>query len=116
MFFISLSYDFVCSSHGLSLSLSLSLTAEISFICKTPAIADIVILVDGSWSIGRFNFRLVRTFLESLVTAFSIRSDQTRIGETLFLISYIIMCLILMIHNIYMYVRGGVYRTGSVQW
>ncbi|XP_060771295.1 collagen alpha-1(XIV) chain isoform X2 [Neoarius graeffei] len=56
------------------------ITEEISFICKTTAIADIVILVDGSWSIGRFNFRLVRTFLESLVTAFSIRSDQTRIG------------------------------------
>ncbi|XP_046715075.1 collagen alpha-1(XIV) chain-like isoform X3 [Silurus meridionalis] len=53
---------------------------EISFTCTTPAIADIVILVDGSWSIGRFNFRLVRTFLESLVTAFSISSDQTRIG------------------------------------
>ncbi|KAM9495088.1 collagen alpha-1(XIV) chain isoform 1-T1 [Clarias gariepinus] len=53
---------------------------EISFTCKTPAIADIVILVDGSWSIGRFNFRLVRTFLESLVTAFSVSSDQTRIG------------------------------------
>ncbi|XP_060742438.1 collagen alpha-1(XIV) chain-like isoform X2 [Tachysurus vachellii] len=53
---------------------------EISFMCKTPAIADIVILVDGSWSIGRFNFRLVRTFLENLVTAFSISSDQTRIG------------------------------------
>ncbi|XP_047015920.1 collagen alpha-1(XIV) chain isoform X3 [Ictalurus punctatus] len=53
---------------------------ENSFTCKTPAIADIVILVDGSWSIGRFNFRLVRTFLESLVSAFSISSDQTRIG------------------------------------
>ncbi|KAG9281287.1 collagen alpha-1(XIV) chain-like [Astyanax mexicanus] len=50
------------------------------FVCKTPAIADIVILVDGSWSIGRINFRLVRMFLESLVNAFSVSSDQTRIG------------------------------------
>ncbi|XP_062856462.1 collagen alpha-1(XIV) chain [Trichomycterus rosablanca] len=50
------------------------------FICKTPAIADIVILVDGSWSIGRINFRLVRMFLENLVRAFSVSSDQTRIG------------------------------------
>uniref|UniRef100_A0A669DZ60 Collagen type XIV alpha 1 chain n=1 Tax=Oreochromis niloticus TaxID=8128 RepID=A0A669DZ60_ORENI len=46
----------------------------------TPAIADIVILVDGSWSIGRINFRLVRTFLENLVKAFSVEIDKTRIG------------------------------------
>ncbi|XP_035392263.1 collagen alpha-1(XIV) chain-like isoform X2 [Electrophorus electricus] len=51
-----------------------------AFTCKTPAIADIVILVDGSWSIGRINFRLVRTFLESLVSAFSVSSGQTRVG------------------------------------
>ncbi|XP_071377879.1 collagen alpha-1(XIV) chain-like, partial [Centroberyx affinis] len=48
--------------------------------CKTPAIADIVILVDGSWSIGRINFRLVRMFLENLVKAFSVEFDKTRIG------------------------------------
>ncbi|XP_033854516.1 collagen alpha-1(XIV) chain-like isoform X3 [Acipenser ruthenus] len=50
------------------------------FICKTPAIADIVLLVDGSWSIGRINFRLVRSFLENLVSAFSVGSDKTRVG------------------------------------
>ncbi|KAF3706985.1 Collagen alpha-1(XIV) chain Undulin Precursor [Channa argus] len=50
------------------------------FMCKTPAIADIVILVDGSWSIGRINFRLVRTFLENLVRAFTVEFDKTRIG------------------------------------
>lgn len=49
--------------------------------CKTSAISDIVILVDGSWSIGRINFRLVRTFLENLVRAFNVEFDQTRIGE-----------------------------------
>ncbi|XP_039977374.1 collagen alpha-1(XIV) chain-like isoform X2 [Xiphias gladius] len=54
--------------------------AEEGFMCKTPAIADIVILVDGSWSIGRINFRLVRTFLENLVRAFSVEFDKTRIG------------------------------------
>ncbi|XP_044192655.1 collagen alpha-1(XIV) chain isoform X2 [Thunnus albacares] len=54
--------------------------AEEGFMCKTPAIADIVILVDGSWSIGRINFRLVRTFLENLVKAFSVEFDKTRIG------------------------------------
>ncbi|XP_041665058.1 collagen alpha-1(XIV) chain-like isoform X1 [Cheilinus undulatus] len=50
------------------------------FTCKTSAISDIVILVDGSWSIGRINFRLVRTFLENLVRAFNVEFDQTRIG------------------------------------
>uniref|UniRef100_A0A8C7VPG1 Collagen, type XIV, alpha 1b n=1 Tax=Oncorhynchus mykiss TaxID=8022 RepID=A0A8C7VPG1_ONCMY len=57
---------------------SFSLTEQ--FMCKTPAIADIVILVDGSWSIGRINFRLVRMFLENLVSAFHVEFDKTRIG------------------------------------
>ncbi|XP_038600848.1 collagen alpha-1(XIV) chain isoform X2 [Tachyglossus aculeatus] len=55
-------------------------SAENQFICETPAIADIVILIDGSWSIGRFNFRLVRLFLENLVTAFDVGANKTRIG------------------------------------
>ncbi|XP_059375547.1 collagen alpha-1(XIV) chain, partial [Carassius carassius] len=50
------------------------------FTCRTPAIADIVILVDGSWSIGRINFRLVRMFLESLIRAFAVGSEHTRVG------------------------------------
>ncbi|KAM8841502.1 collagen alpha-1(XIV) chain isoform 2-T2 [Spinachia spinachia] len=54
--------------------------AEDEFMCKTSAISDIVILVDGSWSIGRINFRLIRTFLENLVRAFSVEFDKTRIG------------------------------------
>ncbi|KAM4706318.1 collagen alpha-1(XIV) chain isoform 1-T1 [Rhinophrynus dorsalis] len=53
---------------------------EAQFSCKTPAVADIVILVDGSWSIGRLNFRYVRLFLENLVSAFDVSSDKTRIG------------------------------------
>ncbi|KAM9723926.1 collagen alpha-1(XIV) chain [Menidia menidia] len=50
------------------------------FVCHNEAIADIVILVDGSWSIGRINFRLVRMFLENLVNAFDVGTDKTRIG------------------------------------
>ncbi|XP_063073614.1 collagen alpha-1(XIV) chain, partial [Engraulis encrasicolus] len=50
------------------------------FVCTTTSIADIVILVDGSWSIGRLNFRLVRNFLESLVNAFDVDINKTRIG------------------------------------
>ncbi|KAF7653979.1 hypothetical protein LDENG_00076160 [Lucifuga dentata] len=53
---------------------------EDMFMCETAAIADIVILVDGSWSIGRINFRLVRTFLVNLVKAFAVDFEQTRIG------------------------------------
>lgn len=58
--------------------------AEVKFVCESPAIADIVILVDGSWSIGRFNFRLVRLFLENLVTAFNVGSEKTRVGTSSF--------------------------------
>ncbi|XP_069777040.1 collagen alpha-1(XIV) chain isoform X2 [Narcine bancroftii] len=54
--------------------------AGFQFMCKSPAIADIVVLVDGSWSIGRLNFRLVRLFLENLVSAFNVDSDKIRIG------------------------------------
>lgn len=71
-------FFFVCQSSFLCVCLSL---AEEAFMCKTQAIADVVILVDGSWSIGRINFRLVRTFLESLVRAFDVDFDKTRIGE-----------------------------------
>lgn len=51
------------------------------FVCRSEAVADVVILVDGSWSIGRVNFRLVRMFLENLVDAFDVGIDKTRIGE-----------------------------------
>lgn len=87
MFYILFFHFTICSctpkvgqSDKFSFSACLSLASE-GFMCKTPAIADIVILVDGSWSIGRINFRLVRTFLENLVKAFTVEFDKTRIGE-----------------------------------
>ncbi|XP_050993234.1 collagen alpha-1(XII) chain-like [Labeo rohita] len=52
--------------------------------CETPAVADIVILVDGSWSIGRLNFKTVRIFLGLFVRAFAVGSEQTRIGLVLY--------------------------------
>lgn len=66
--------------HSFGFSLSISHNPVDQFVCTTPAIADIVILVDGSWSIGRINFRLVRMFLENLVNAFDVGIDKTRIG------------------------------------
>lgn len=51
------------------------------FECDSNAAADIMLLVDGSWSIGRTNFRRVRDFLEGLMTPFHIGPDHIRIGE-----------------------------------
>uniref|UniRef100_UPI00358E0FB7 collagen alpha-1(XII) chain-like isoform X2 n=1 Tax=Myxine glutinosa TaxID=7769 RepID=UPI00358E0FB7 len=53
---------------------------EAAFECASTAYADIVILVDGSWSIGRLNFHLVRQFIKSLVQAFDIESGWIRVG------------------------------------
>ncbi|XP_051887631.1 collagen alpha-1(XIV) chain-like [Pristis pectinata] len=52
------------------------------FKCQSNAAADIIIVIDGSWSIGRINFRLVRQFLINLITPFHIGADGIRIGLT----------------------------------
>lgn len=49
--------------------------------CKTTAKADIVLLVDGSWSIGRLNFKTIRTFIARMVGVFDIGPDKVQIGE-----------------------------------
>lgn len=51
------------------------------FECDSDAAAEIMLLVDGSWSIGRTNFRRVRDFLEGLVTPFNIGPEHIQIGE-----------------------------------
>ncbi|XP_028252836.1 collagen alpha-1(XII) chain isoform X3 [Parambassis ranga] len=48
--------------------------------CKTTAKADIVLLVDGSWSIGRINFKTIRNFIARMVSVFDIRPDRVQIG------------------------------------
>ncbi|KAM9342397.1 LOW QUALITY PROTEIN: collagen alpha-1(XX) chain-like [Pholidichthys leucotaenia] len=53
-----------------------------AFECDTDAAADIMLLVDGSWSIGRTNFRRVRDFLEGLMTPFIIGPNHIQIGLT----------------------------------
>lgn len=50
--------------------------------CDSAAAADIIFLVDGSWSIGRTNFRRVRDFLEGLMTPFHIGPKRIQIGES----------------------------------
>uniref|UniRef100_H0ZAW9 Collagen type XX alpha 1 chain n=1 Tax=Taeniopygia guttata TaxID=59729 RepID=H0ZAW9_TAEGU len=50
------------------------------FQCDTPAMIDLVLLVDGSWSIGRNNFKLIKEFLSNLISPFSIAEDKIRVG------------------------------------
>uniref|UniRef100_UPI00398F75D5 collagen alpha-1(XIV) chain-like n=1 Tax=Pristiophorus japonicus TaxID=55135 RepID=UPI00398F75D5 len=52
------------------------------FKCQLSTAADIIILIDGSWSIGRVNFRLVRQFLINLITPFHVTVNGIRIGLT----------------------------------
>lgn len=42
--------------------------------------ADIVFMVDGSWSIGTYNFEQIRRFLSTLVNSFDVGPDHIRIG------------------------------------
>lgn len=49
--------------------------------CRTTAKADIVLLVDGSWSIGRLNFKTVRNFIGRMVGVFDIGPERVQIGK-----------------------------------
>lgn len=49
--------------------------------CKTTAQADIILLVDGSWSIGRLNFKTIRAFIARMVGVFDIGIDRVQIGK-----------------------------------
>uniref|UniRef100_A0AAQ4PSJ6 Collagen alpha-1(XII) chain n=1 Tax=Gasterosteus aculeatus aculeatus TaxID=481459 RepID=A0AAQ4PSJ6_GASAC len=48
--------------------------------CSSSAVADVVFLVDGSWSVGRANFKYVRGFLSAAAGAFQVGADRTRVG------------------------------------
>ncbi|KAK0145911.1 Collagen alpha-1(XII) chain [Merluccius polli] len=48
--------------------------------CKTKAKADIILLVDGSWSIGRLNFKTIRSFIGRMVGVFDIGPERVQIG------------------------------------
>uniref|UniRef100_A0A087XJL2 Collagen type VI alpha 6 chain n=1 Tax=Poecilia formosa TaxID=48698 RepID=A0A087XJL2_POEFO len=49
-------------------------------VCTQEAIADLVFLVDGSWSIGTKNFNQIRQFLYTLVNSFDVSPDHVRVG------------------------------------
>lgn len=48
--------------------------------CSVSAIADLVFLVDGSWSVGRENFKFIRSFIGAMAGAFDIEEDKTRVS------------------------------------
>lgn len=48
--------------------------------CSVNAIADLVFLVDGSWSVGRENFKHIRSFISAVAGAFDIGEDKTRVA------------------------------------
>ncbi|KAM9354603.1 collagen alpha-1(XII) chain [Pholidichthys leucotaenia] len=48
--------------------------------CSVSAVADLVFLVDGSWSVGRENFKHIRSFIAALAGAFDIGEDKTRVA------------------------------------
>ncbi|XP_054846903.1 collagen alpha-4(VI) chain-like [Eublepharis macularius] len=49
-------------------------------VCRKASVADIVFLVDGSWSIKQNNFKIMQDFLYTLVDSFDIGEDKVQIG------------------------------------
>ncbi|XP_068092359.1 collagen alpha-4(VI) chain-like [Hyperolius riggenbachi] len=64
----------------LLLGLSVHVTHSQKTVCKEANIADIVFIVDGSWSIGIENFKTMQTFLYTLINGFEVGQDKIRIG------------------------------------
>lgn len=48
--------------------------------CSAGAVADLLFLLDGSWSVGRGNFKLLRGLVAAVATAFQVGEDKTRVG------------------------------------
>lgn len=69
------------SAKNLPLTPSCLMIAMSGMECLTRAEADIVLLVDGSWSIGRANFRTVRSFISRIVEVFEIGPKRVQIGR-----------------------------------
>ena len=71
-----------CSHLGVVAFLTLLFCGPIEVKCKTNAKADIILLVDGSWSIGRLNFKTIRAFIGRMVGVFNIGPDRVQIGQS----------------------------------
>ncbi|XP_033979680.1 collagen alpha-1(XII) chain-like [Trematomus bernacchii] len=71
---------FLAAAALLALLLSSSHAQDTGTKCNTTAQADLVLLVDGSWSVGRLNFKTIRNFLARMVSVFDISPDRVQIG------------------------------------
>lgn len=69
-------------AEDLPLTLSCLPIAVSGMECLTRAEADVVLLVDGSWSIGRTNFKTVRSFISRIVEVFEIGPKRVQIGRS----------------------------------
>lgn len=49
-------------------------------VCRKVSVADLVFLVDESWSIKQDNFKIIQDFLYTLVNNFDIGEDKVQIG------------------------------------
>lgn len=65
-------------------SLTELFSGQTEVMCKTTAQADIILLVDGSWSIGRLNFKTIRSFIARMVGVFDIGPDRVQIGKRIY--------------------------------
>lgn len=48
--------------------------------CSASAVADLVFLVDGSWSVGQENMKHIRSFISATAGAFDIGEDKSRVA------------------------------------
>lgn len=48
--------------------------------CSASSVADLVFLVDGSWSVGRENFKYIRNAMVTVAGAFDLGEDKTRVA------------------------------------
>eukprot|EP00072_Mus_musculus_P073013 XP_017174776.1 PREDICTED: collagen alpha-1(XX) chain isoform X1 [Mus musculus] len=69
-------------SIAFTLSRDLPILDHPQFQCTPPTPADIIFLVDGSWSIGHNHFQQVKDFLASIITQFAIGPDKVQVGLT----------------------------------
>lgn len=58
----------------------LSHPAVPQFRCMPPTPADMIFLVDGSWSIGHSHFQQIKDFLASVIEPFEIGPDKVQVG------------------------------------
>ncbi|XP_030605327.1 collagen alpha-6(VI) chain-like isoform X2 [Archocentrus centrarchus] len=77
------SHDFAFDSSKVNLLTDLFITRKVENVtedCKRANVADIVLIVDESGSIGDENFRLIRIFLHSVISGLEIGKFKIRVG------------------------------------